>query len=86
MDLVEKVIEDLGLTEVTEFSSERRTGDKSSSFLNWLFGIDEELPLDRVYYRGFTHHSAKVLPYDSSDHWALPVSLEIDPLSPESDN
>jgi endonuclease/exonuclease/phosphatase (EEP) superfamily protein YafD len=83
LDLVEKVIEDLGLTEVTEFSSERRTGDKSSSFLNWLFGIDEGLPLDRVYYRGFAHHSAKVLPYDSSDHRALQVSLEIDPPSPE---
>lgn len=79
LDLVEKVIVEVGLTEVTEFSSERRTGDKDSPFLNWLFGIDEGLPLDRVYYRGFTHHSAKVLPYDSSDHRAIQVTLELAP-------
>jgi endonuclease/exonuclease/phosphatase (EEP) superfamily protein YafD len=79
LDLVEKVIEEVGLTEVTEFSSERRTGDKESPFLNWLLGIDEKLPLDRVYYRGFTHHSAKVLPYDSSDHRAIQVTLELAP-------
>lgn len=78
LGLVEKVIMDSGLTEVTEFSSERRTGDKAWDFLNWLFGIDEGLPLDRVYYRGFTHHSAKVLPYDSSDHRALQVTLELE--------
>jgi endonuclease/exonuclease/phosphatase (EEP) superfamily protein YafD len=78
LTLVEEAIGDLGLTEVTEFSPERRTADKDSSFLNWLFGIDEELPLDRVYYRGFAHHSAKVLPYDSSDHRALQVSFDID--------
>lgn len=80
--LVEKVVGDLGLTEVTEFSSDRRTGEKEWDFLNWLFGIDKGLPLDRVYYRGFTHHSAKVLPFDSSDHRALQVTLELEPARP----
>ena len=77
LELVDGVVERLGLTEVTEFEEGRRTGDKDASFLNWLFGIDEELPLDRIYYRGFTHHSAKVLPYDSSDHRAIQVTLEL---------
>lgn len=86
LDLVEKVIERVGLKEVTAFPLGRRTGDKSSSFLNWLFGIDEEIPLDRVYYRGFAHHSAKVLPYDSSDHRALKVLLALDPPPPKSNN
>ncbi len=80
LDLVNGVVERVGLTEVTDFEEGRRTGDKETSFLNWLFGIDEELPLDRVYYRGFTHHSAKVLPYDSSDHPAFQVTLELDPV------
>lgn len=78
LHLVENAIAGLGLTEVTEFSRQRSTADKDSSFLNWLFGIDEELPLDRVYYRGFAQHSAKVLPYDSSDHRALQVSFHSD--------
>lgn len=77
LDLVEGVVRDLGLTEVTGFSSERSTGDKEWGLLNWLFGIDEELPLDRVYLRGLTYHSAKVLPYESSDHRALRVILEL---------
>ncbi len=86
LELVEKVVREVGLTEVTEFSSERRTGDKEWDFLNWLFGIDEGIPLDRVYYRGFTHYSAKVLPYESSDHRALQVSLELAPDSPAATN
>lgn len=77
LDLVEAVARDLGLTEVAGFSSERRTGDKEWDFLNWLFGVDKGLPLDRVYLRGLTYHSAKVLPYESSDHRALKVILEL---------
>ena len=76
--LVQQVAEDLNLTEIREFPPGRTTGDKNGSFLNWLFGIDKELPLDRVYYRGFTHHSAKVLPYDSSDHRAIQVNLVLE--------
>lgn len=81
--LVKKAAERLGLTEVTEFSPGRRTGDKDSTFLNWLFGIDATLPLDRVYYRGFLHHFAEVLPYSSSDHRALKVSFDVVLPAPE---
>lgn len=86
LELVENVVREVGLTEVTEFSSERRTGDKEWDFLNWLFGIDKGIPLDRVYYRGFTHHSVKVLPFDSSDHRALQVRLEFESDSPAATN
>ena len=86
LDLVQNVVDALNLTEVTGFAPGRRTGDKQASFLNWLFGIDEELPLDRVYYRGFTHHSAKVLPYESSDHRAIQVTLVLEPPPSSSAN
>jgi len=76
--LVQEVADRLNLTEVAGFPPGRKTADKEASFLNWLFGTDEELPLDRVYYRGFTHHSAKVLPYDSSDHRAIQVTLDLE--------
>ncbi len=84
LDLVQAVVEKLNLTEVTDFPAGRRTGDKKTSFLNWLLGIDKALPLDRVFYRGFTDHSAKVLPYDSSDHRAIQVTLVLDTGTPAS--
>jgi endonuclease/exonuclease/phosphatase (EEP) superfamily protein YafD len=77
--LVQKLVEDLQLTEVTDFPPGRRTGDMDSGCLNWLFGIKKDLPLDRVYYRGFTSHSAEVLPYDSSDHKPIQVTLTLQP-------
>ena len=79
LDLVRELAEELNLEEVTDFPGGRKTGDKQASFLNWLFGIEQELPLDRVYYRGFSHHSAKVLSYDSSDHRAIQVTLVLAP-------
>lgn len=79
LDLLQAVAEDLNLKEVSGFPPGRKTGAKEGSFLNWLFGVDDNLPLDRVYYRGFTHHSAKVLPYDSSDHRAIQVTLVLEP-------
>jgi endonuclease/exonuclease/phosphatase (EEP) superfamily protein YafD len=79
LNLVRKLAGELGLTEVTDFPSNRKTADKNASFLNWLLGIDKALPLDRVYYRGFTHHSAKVLSYQSSDHTAIQVTLVLGP-------
>lgn len=79
LNLVQEIADELNLTEVRDFPPGRRMADKQASFLNWLFGIDEGLPLDRVYYRGFTHHSAKVLPYESSDHSAIQVTLELQP-------
>lgn len=79
LDLVQQLARELGLTEVKNFSSGRKTADKKASFLNWLFGVDKALPLDRMYYRGFSHHSAKVLPYQSSDHPAIRVTLVLEP-------
>jgi endonuclease/exonuclease/phosphatase (EEP) superfamily protein YafD len=86
LDLVQAVVEKLSLTEVIDFPAGRKTGDKKTSFLNWLFGIDKELPLDRVYYRGFADHSAKVLTYDSSDHRAIQVTLVLDTRPPAPAN
>ncbi len=79
LDLVQEIVDGLNLTEVTGFPPDRKTADKQASLLNWLFGIDQELPLDRVYYRGFAHHSAKVLTYESSDHRAIQVTLVLVP-------
>lgn len=75
LDLVDDLAEALQLKEVTGFPDGRHTAGLGASFLNWLFGIDKDLPLDRVFYRGFKHHTARVLPYDSSDHRAILVTL-----------
>jgi endonuclease/exonuclease/phosphatase (EEP) superfamily protein YafD len=79
LDLVDALAEELQLTEVTGFPAGRHTAGLGASFMNWVFGIDKDLPLDRVYYRGFRHHTARVLPYDSSDHRAILVTLVLPP-------
>ena len=81
LKLVQALADGSDLTEVTDFSSDRKTADMGSSFFNGLLGIDAGLALDRVYYRGFTHHSAKVLSYESSDHRAIQVTLDLAPAS-----
>lgn len=73
--LVQEVTRELGLTEVTDFPPGRRTGDLHSSSWNQAFGVDKEIPLDRIYYRGFGNHSADVLAYDSSDHRPILVKI-----------
>ena len=75
LDLVQKLANELKLKEVTNFPSDRTTADMASQEFNWLLGVDEDLPLDRVYYRGFKAHSPRVLPYKSSDHRPLMVDL-----------
>jgi endonuclease/exonuclease/phosphatase (EEP) superfamily protein YafD len=75
--LVEETVREVGLEEVGGFGEERRTGDLGWSFLNWLFGVDPTLPLDRVYYRGLVAGEVKVLPYASSDHSALLVPFTL---------
>lgn len=77
--LVDALAEELQLTEVAGFPDGRRTAGLGVSLLNWVFGIDKDLPLDRVYYRGFRHHTARVLPYESSDHRAILVTLVLPP-------
>jgi endonuclease/exonuclease/phosphatase (EEP) superfamily protein YafD len=75
LGLVQALAEQLGLREVTDFPSIRTTADMRLAGLNRLLGIKKDFPLDRVYQRGFTSHSAQVLPYDSSDHKPILVTL-----------
>jgi endonuclease/exonuclease/phosphatase (EEP) superfamily protein YafD len=75
--LVEQMVREVGLDEVRSFGAGRRTGDLGWSFLNWLFGVDPTLPLDRVYYRGLVPGEVEVLPYTSSDHSALLVRFAL---------
>jgi endonuclease/exonuclease/phosphatase (EEP) superfamily protein YafD len=75
--LVEQTAGEVGLDEVRSFGGGRRTGDLGWSFLNWLFGVDPILPLDRVYYRGLVPEEVEVLPYTSSDHSALLVRFAL---------
>jgi len=77
--LVEEIAGDLMLTEVMDFPVGRTTGDLQADFLNTIFGIQSDLPLDRVYYRGFSIDSARVLPYESSDHRPIAVRLTLKP-------
>ena len=75
LQLVRELAGSLELNEVTSFTPGRKTADFGSSCLNWVFGVDKDLPLDRIYYRGFKDYSAEVLPYDSSDHRATLVKF-----------
>jgi endonuclease/exonuclease/phosphatase (EEP) superfamily protein YafD len=77
LELVDEVTTELNLSEVTQFPGGRKTGDLKSDFLNAIIGIQSELPLDRVYYRGFAIKSARILPYESSDHPPIAVRLTL---------
>lgn len=75
--LVEEIVAELKLTEVMDFPEGRTTGDMESDFFNAIFGIQNELPLDRVYSQGFSVDSARLLPYESSDHKPIAVRLTL---------
>lgn len=77
LQLVEEIAVELKLAEVMDFPAGRTTGDMGSDFFNSIFGIQTELSLDRVYYRGFSIDSARVLPYESSDHKPIAVRLTL---------
>lgn len=77
LQLVEEIAGELKLAEVIDFPAGRTTGDMGSDFFNSIFGIQTELSLDRVYYRGFSIDSARVLPYESSDHKPIAVRLTL---------
>jgi endonuclease/exonuclease/phosphatase (EEP) superfamily protein YafD len=77
LQLVEEATGELELNEVMEFPDGRTTGDLKSDFFNAILGIHSELPLDRVYYRGFSINSARILPYESSDHQPIAVQLTL---------
>ena len=79
LDLVKKITRELNLQEVTGFPDGRRTGDTKSAFWNDLFGVDEDLPLDRVFTFGLLPRTARVLDYHSSDHRPIVVKLTVPP-------
>jgi endonuclease/exonuclease/phosphatase (EEP) superfamily protein YafD len=77
--LVDGLARRLQLEEVTGFPHGRKTGDLDSALLHWVFGVHPDLPLDRVYSRGFEAVSVQVLPNDSSDHGPVLVTLNLIP-------
>ena len=76
LQLVKQITGDIKLEEVTDFPQNRRTGDVKSDFWNEFFGIDKDLPLDRVFFSGFVPTGARVLNFSSSDHPPILVSLK----------
>ena len=79
LELIREVTQDMKLKEVDQFPTGRRTGDVNSVFWNGLLGIDKDIPIDRVYIRGFTPTKARVLAYQSSDHSPILFSLAVNP-------
>jgi endonuclease/exonuclease/phosphatase (EEP) superfamily protein YafD len=77
LEIVKTVAQTLGLTEVDSFPVGRTTADKNSKFINWLYGVDKDLPIDRVFYRGYDSIYSGILPYRSSDHQAVVVQLSL---------
>jgi endonuclease/exonuclease/phosphatase (EEP) superfamily protein YafD len=77
LNFVTDMARELNLMEVRDFLETPKTGDRHSMILNLLLGIDKDLPLDRVYYRGLSKLSSAVLSYTSSDHRALQVTFSV---------
>lgn len=77
LNLIRGFAKQLQLKEVEDFPPGRITGDFHLPFMNQILGIEEDLVLDRIYYRGFKDHTAWVLPYESSDHRPLLVSFTL---------
>lgn len=80
--LLHDMAEGLALQEVTDFPAGRRTGAGSSGWLRWLLGVKPGLALDRVFHRGFEAGEARVLPYQTSDHPPLLVTLSVSDDAP----
>lgn len=79
LDLVKRITAAVDLTEVSGFARGRTTGDTESEFWNGVFGVEKDLPLDRVFYSGFIPRSARVLRYNTSDHKPMLVKLTLQP-------
>lgn len=79
LNLVKEITRDVKLKEVTDFPEGRTTGDTRSEWWNQALGVDKDLPLDRVFFTGFDPTAARVLDYESSDHWPILVKLELQP-------
>ena len=79
LQLVKEITQDMKLKEVTDFPQGRTSGDTRSEFWNEVFGIEKNLPLDRVFFVNFEPESARVLNYDTSDHKPILVKLILQP-------
>ena len=79
LELVRKIARDVKLQEVTGFPEGRTAGDTQSEFWNEALGVDKDLPLDRVFYLGFSPTTARVLNYEASDHRPILVILKLNP-------
>lgn len=79
LDLVLAMMRRLDLEEVSGFAARPTTGDQRSTFWNSVLGVDDSLPLDRIYVRGLTARSAEVVPSDASDHKPLLVTFDVPP-------
>jgi endonuclease/exonuclease/phosphatase (EEP) superfamily protein YafD len=77
LELVKEITRDVKLHEVTDFPEGRTTGNTKSEFWNNALGVEKNLPLDRVFFGGFTPTSARVLNYDTSDHRPIMVKLKL---------
>ena len=79
LQLVNEMIQDIKLKEVTDFPEGRTTGDTRSEFWNEVLGVEKNLPLDRVFFLNVRPESARVLDFDTSDHKPLLVKLMLQP-------
>ena len=69
----------LELHEISGFSHRHRTGDLDLVFFNWVFRVEPELPLDRVYIRSFEPCAVRKLAEDSPVHMPVVPTLVGDP-------
>ena len=76
LELVKEIARDVKISEVTDFPDGRTTGDTRSEFWNDVLGVEVNLPLDRVFFKGFDPTAARVLEYDTSDHRPILVRLK----------
>jgi len=79
LELVKKITREVKLNEVIDFPQGRTTGGSRYSFWNDVFGVDADLPLDRVFFFGLHPRSARVLDYATSDHRPILVKLSLPP-------
>ena len=76
LELVKEIARDVKISAVTDFPDGRTTGDTRSEFWNDVLGVEVNLPLDRVFFKGFDPTAARVLEYDTSDHRPILVRLK----------
>ena len=77
LTLVREMATALGLQELTGLRGNPKTGDQHVAWVNALLGVESELALDRVFFRGLEALDAEVLPLNSSDHPPLLVQFRI---------